>query len=224
MPTSCSHTSVKQLTTGAYLISSHSWHSPAIWPSLAERGWSSWISASLFTLVKKIDCQRTPPVQYLYPSRTRRRLWSIITPTSMSARWSFLQTKPSEGQLSTSFSSLAFSQRDDIYLSSVQKHNKPLVYLRHPHAKVVVVKKYHKRLPACPFYVQRIGATSPRHEHRVVRLQDQDLLTIPSMRTDAAPISIEWWSERRNLCGMIFSHLEISYRNIVGRKHGTLTR
>ena len=52
-----------------------------------------------------------------------------------------------ETQSSTSFSSLVFNQRDDMCLSSVQKHNKPV---QHPNAKVVVVEKYLKRLPACP--------------------------------------------------------------------------
>ena len=40
----------------------------------------------------------------------------------------FLQIKPNKDQSSTSFCSLAFKQRDAMYLSSVQKHNKPLPY------------------------------------------------------------------------------------------------
>ena len=40
----------------------------------------------LSTSVKKVDCHETTPVQYSYPSRTRRRLWGIITPTLTLAR------------------------------------------------------------------------------------------------------------------------------------------
>ena len=98
-----------------------------------ERGWSSWTSVSLFTWVKKIDCQETTPVQYSYPSRTRRKLRDIITPTSTSVRWSFF----------------------------------------YRWTKVEVVK-YHKRLLACPCYVQRVATTwSPGCDSRTCLLYHQ---------------------------------------------------
>ena len=75
-------------------------------------------------------------------------------------------------------------------IEHTKTHNRPLACLQHPDAKVEV-KKYHKRLLAysSSCYVERV-ATSPRHEPRVLRLQD--LLVISSMRRDAAPISMEW--------------------------------
>ena len=43
--------------------------------------------------------ERLWPVQYSYPSRTRRRMWGIIAPISTLVRWSFLL--PSKDQSST---------------------------------------------------------------------------------------------------------------------------
>jgi hypothetical protein len=143
-------------------------------------------------LTIQYDCQETPPVQYSYPSRIRKRLWCIITrmhtrridANKMSFLWMKLESSKDPSSTSESFFGLVLNQRDDICLSSVKIHKKKklLNCLYYPDAQGVAVKKYYKRLPACPCqcFVQILTMTSPRHE--VMTLGRWDLHTIPSMR------------------------------------------
>ena len=124
--------------------------------------------------------------------------------------------KPSKDQSSTSFSNLAFNQRDNICLSSVQKHDKPLASLATPRLKDRDGQEVPQR-PTGMFMLRAENSVKPKTR------AGGTTSGLACYTINARGCSSNIYGVVKNFYGMTFSHLGISCRNIVGRKHGILT-